>query len=123
MEVKKLASQRLENGLRLETSDESRQIAADRWCVKIRFSMTVPVADYYDRLPPEALPSLSEMTALIGEAVTYESVKERNFVSIDEKDQVIENLVATFISEAAPYLGRPSFPVKFILKTYRDRAS
>jgi len=121
MEQRPISAHPLDNGLRLEILDESRQIAADRWVVRIRFKVAVPVADHYTAVPPDGIPPLPELIEQLGSITTFDVVKERNFISIDEKDAVAEGIVTTFLNDVAPYLGRSSFPGKFILKTYREK--
>lgn len=110
----------LENGLRLRLSDESREIAADRWVVRIRFEVAVPVADHYGSIPPEKAPPLPEILTALGPITVYQKVKERNFVSADDKEAILNGLVDAFMKDAAPYLGRATFPGKYILKAFRD---
>lgn len=123
MESTLVSTHDLENGLRLDLLDESRKIAADRWRVQIRFRVAVPLADHYGSIPPGSTPPLDELLAVLGATAVYEKVKERNFVSVQDKDAVFGELVDTFMKDAAPYLGRGSFPGKYILKVFRDRAA
>lgn len=118
-----IATHALENGLQLDISDDSRQIAEDRWLIRIRFTVSVPVAAHHAAVPTDNPPSLEAVVAAIGDAAVFEAVKARNFVSIDEKDAVHEAIVSDFLNDAAPYLGRPSFPGKLILKAYQDHLS
>ena len=121
METCRIADHELENGLLLSILDESRKIAADRWQVRIRFTVAVPVADHYGSIPPGKIPPMSEVLALLGPSAVYEKVKDRNFISAEDKDDVLSALVDTFMNDAAPYLGRATFPGKYILKAFRDR--
>ncbi|MFH1982793.1 MAG: hypothetical protein ABIL58_13195 [Pseudomonadota bacterium] len=116
-----ISDHELENGLLLNVGDESIQIAADRWRVRIRFTATVPVADHYGSIPTGTIPPLSEVLAVLGPSALYEKVKDRNFISANDKETVISDIVDTFMKDAAPYLGRATFPGKFILKAFRDR--
>ena len=84
----------------------------------------MPVADHYGFIPLENTPPLSEILAVLGSATAvYRKVKERNFISIDDKDTVVNGIVDTFMKDAVPYIGRATFPGKFILKAYKDRKS
>lgn len=121
MESTLISTHALENGLRLDLLDESRKIAADHWRVRIRFRVAVPLADHYGSIPPGNTPPLDELLAVLGATVVYEKLKERNFVSVEDKDAVFRELVDTFMKDAAPYLGRGTFPGKYILKAFRDQ--
>ena len=123
MDTNLIGTRELDNGLLLKMIDESRQIAADRWLVRVRFSVAVPVSAHYNTVPKAQAPSLADLVDALGDTGRYETLKERNFVSADEKDAVRDAIVAAYVNDAAPYLGRPSFPGKFLLKAYREHLS
>jgi hypothetical protein len=39
----------------------------------------------------------------------------------EDKNKVFSHLVDTFMETLMPYVSKPSFPEKYILKCYRDK--
>ncbi|MFK5953903.1 MAG: hypothetical protein QM498_12650, partial [Desulfobacterium sp.] len=54
----------------------------------------------------------------VGSTATFEHKNERNFIMSPDKDEVFSHLVDTFMKISFPYLSRPYFPEKYILKCY-----
>lgn len=100
----------LSNGLILEIKDESKKIAADRWVVRCRAVMDIPLK-YIDD---------DEIKAEFGENIKYDKLRERNFVDDDDKDMVFDELSDSFTEISLKYLSDPGFPKKYILKKYDD---
>lgn len=100
----------LSNGLILEIKDESKKIAKDRWVVRLRALIDIPLK-YIDR---------DDIKAELGENVIYEKRRERNFIAETEKDAVFNELTQSFVNMSLKYLAHPDFPKKFILKKYNE---
>lgn len=110
----------LANGLKLQLIDDSRQIAADRYSVRLKLRIEIPVdGKWFDSM---ADPSVEDVKTLLGPHVVFEREEKRNFVDKDEKDAVVDAMVASVVESGTPYYGLPSFPARCILKVYKDRS-
>lgn len=119
--MKSLVEQiRLENGLVLKLFDASKKIAADRWQVVCIAGLDVPV----DCPDGEALSAEGilpgELRRALGDPVVFEKVLEKNFVDDAEAEQVRSDLFASMTRSLLPYLSRPEFPVRFLIRRYRE---
>ena len=107
----------LDNCLTLELHDGSRQIAEDRWLIKLIVKLEVPVD-----------PSVAEidgidwddLRASLGSRVVFEQQRERNFVDAVAKESVFQSLCENFKTTQMPYLAHPQFAKRFLLKRYRE---
>jgi hypothetical protein len=110
----------LESNLTLELFDASRKIAADRWQVTLKARMAVPVekAIAGSHLDPA---KAAEIRQILGETITYEVQKQRNFIDDREKTAVLDQLMDAFMRYTRPYLAHPEFAGRFVLKTFHDR--
>ncbi len=111
---------KLENGLRLEFFDKSTKLAADRWQVVMlaRIEVMVEDVDLTDHLTGK--PSRDAIVEMIGNKAVFEKRVERNFVDKKEKDNILRGMVAAFIDSSKPYLSLPDFPIRCIMKSYRE---
>ncbi len=107
MTDKRIQTERLENGLTLEIVDRSRQVAGDRWYLEIVARMEIPLDG-----------PLGEQ---LGDRVVFEQRRVRNFVDSAEKDAVVDEMVAGFLTTVRPYLGHPDFPRRYAERCLRDR--
>ena len=78
----------LENNLTLELFDASRKIAADRWQVTLKARMAVPVEKAIAGSRPDPAKA-AEIRQILGETITYEVQKQRNFIDDREKNDCI----------------------------------
>jgi hypothetical protein len=120
--VKSLGVHTLENGLHLEVVDESRNMASDRWRIRLVMRTPIEVAAHYHSPASEGEPDPEVLKRTIGPEVVFESIRERLFVEDHFKGEVIGELTATFLQDVAPYIGIVDFPRKYILKCYRERS-
>lgn len=106
----------LENGHQLEILDASRKVAADTFLVAMIARLKVAVR--------ESLVSggvdLEDMVAVLGKERTFEYRLEHNFVPEKERETMFAKMLDTFVGNTLPYLSKPGFPEKFLLKEYRD---
>ena len=116
-----ISSHPLQNGLTLSFLDQSRKIAADRWyvCVVIRIDIPLERKWFDDRRLDEM--QFQQIKSALGDEVVFEQKKERNFVSADQKDRIVEALCRGAVELAVPYFGHKDFAAKYILRTYNDR--
>ena len=110
----------LENNLTVELYDASKKIAGDRWQVSLVARMVVPVDDAIDKGGIDPTKAM-EIRQVLGDAVTYEIKKQRNFIDAREKTAVFDQLLDVFSNYSRPYLSHPDFAGRFVLKTFYDR--
>jgi hypothetical protein len=111
----------LENGLTLEICDESRKIAADAYVVIMGVRMNVQIQKHRFVAQPVSDEKIADILAILGDDILYEYKSERNMIMAKEKEMVFENQVDTFVKNMVPYISKPIFPEKMILKEYRQR--
>jgi hypothetical protein len=108
----------LENGLKLKLYDRSRKVAGDRWLVSLEACIDIPVDAVMDSVAEPALRSEQVKTAL-GESVKFRQTLQRNFIAATEKQEVLQDLMVSFLSSTVKYLSRAEFPRKHLLSVYR----
>lgn len=110
----------LANGLKISFADCSKLVAADRWLVKMRGEVKMPIAGL-DRPKtgdgPELLAMIQERA---GESVSFIILKERNFIDADEKEAVLADFIDQIEANLLDYLGDPSFPQKLFNRKYDE---
>lgn len=117
-EYKLLESIELENGLVLEIIDNSRIIGSDTWLVEIKFRINIEI----NKKIFNKITSVSEdnIRGVLGNVVTYEIRRERNFVNENNKKQVVKELRDSFVNINMKYLAHSDFSHKFIMKRYNE---
>jgi hypothetical protein len=120
--TRKLLEQKLDNRTVLALYDRSRQIAGDRWVIRIhgeaRFPMDPNFFSHIDEEDPELLSMVKER---LGNELVFTLSRERNFVSEEEKEQLISELVGKVRANLTGYLGLPEFPEKLFRKQYEEQ--
>lgn len=116
MTAKLIRSEKLANGLTLELLDLSRPVAGDRWAVAVMARAAVPVTA---QTADGAAERWTEVRDLLGPEVVYEKKITRNFIDAAEKDALVAAMAASFCDQAAPYIARPLFAVRFVRQRYR----
>ena len=121
MEEKIVKTIPLGNDLTLELLDLSKKISQDAFKVEMTARLVIPITS--SLFPAESLTrdSLENIISKLGPTVTFEHKKERNFIMATDKDKVFDHLVDTFMGTLFPYVSKPYFPEKYILKEYRDK--
>ena len=120
MEEKSVKTIPLANDLTLELFDLSRKISRDAFQVIMVARVAIPVEaalfspETLDRIP------LKELHRKLGPTATFEHRKERNFIMEPDKETVFDHLVKSFTETLLPYISKPVFPEKYILKCYND---
>ena len=97
----------LTSGLQVDFYDESIKVAADRYMVRLRFCMNIPVSE--------------DKVSSLGPSVNFEQIRERIFVSADQKEIVLQTLLDTCISHATQYMGHPDFVPKYLEKLLSEK--
>lgn len=120
MKEKLIKTLNLKNGLQLNLYDGSRKLVGDRWLLTLIARMDVPVTEVLKRHGRELTENIDEIKDMIGETVLFEKKREKIFVDKTEKDAVFNALCDMFLNSALNYLSKEAFPLKYILKTYRE---
>ncbi len=118
MEEKCVKSIPLANDLTLELFDLTKEISEVASQVTMVARIIIPVKA--SLFPPETLEKfpLEELQKKVGPTATFEHRKVRNFIMDTDKEAVFTHLVDTFMETLLPYVSKPSFPGKYILKCY-----
>ena len=111
----------LDHGHCLEIFDDSRKIGADAWVVIMTAIMKIPVESALFKDKPLSDGEFDDILNTLGSPIEYRYRLERNMIMDHEKDDVLENLVNTFLENSGKYVANPKFPEKLALKAYRDR--
>ncbi len=121
MKEKLIEKTNMTNKAILEIHDSSRAIIGDRMLVVLTVRVSIPVASLYDKEKKEDLPPPEELKNLLGDPVVWEHTSERKFIDKLEKQEVFSGLLADFDKNIRHYLMHPAFPVKYILKQFREK--
>ena len=99
----------LANGMRLEYLDESKKLAGDRWLVKLRLRLSIPLQDWMEDAlggdDPQSLFCREEF----GDRLVHELFRERNFIDAGDKEALLSEMVHGFAEDMAGYLGKETF--------------
>ena len=109
----------LDNGQTLTIEDRSKKISEDAYQVTVE--ARIPVAVEQDLFQAGELGDISmdDIRKKVGDKVVFEYRGERNFIMAPDKEAVLKQLVDTFRATLMPYLSKPDFPAKLVLKEYR----
>ena len=124
MEQTLIKSIELSNGLKLDFYDISRKLAGDRWYVGLIARIDIPLIDSLLTNQHLSHYSVEEIWNTLGESVRFQQKRERHYIDEREKDDLLNDLMDSFIKRTLNYLSLPDFPGKYILKefqTYRKR--
>ena len=111
----------LGNDLILEIYDQSREIAGDRWLVKMAAKIDIPIDHLHlgDGLNKQV--NLNSLKQSFDNFVRYEQKRERNFVGDQQKDSVFNDLVTSFLTSTREYLSHPSFAARYAVREHLRR--
>jgi hypothetical protein len=99
----------LANGMSLDYLDESKKLAGDRWLVKLRLRLSMPLQDWMqDLLKGEDLQTTYCREAL-GDRLVHEVIRERNFIDEGDKEALLSEMVHSFEENIADYLQKETF--------------
>jgi len=121
MEEKPIDKIALDNGLILELYDHSRRVAGDRWQVSFVARLEVELKREFFEGSRKPDVSFEEIREAVGDKAHYHHEKTRNFIAESEKDEVFKGLKERFLDANLVYLSSPGFPLKLILRQYRER--
>ncbi|MDY6903637.1 MAG: hypothetical protein SWH61_03030 [Thermodesulfobacteriota bacterium] len=120
MEERLVETKQLDNMIELEIYDQSRQVAGDRWRVTLVVKARVPVEKRFFKDEGQDSPDIADMQNVLGDHVTFEQRRERNFVDENEKDEMWRAIYDQFAESTLGYIAHPDFPMKLILREYKE---
>jgi hypothetical protein len=119
-EVKHLEDEQLANGIVVRFYDESRRVAGDRWQVTVRYDAVVPVSESFWSLVSETPELIAEIRATLGAEIVLTHVNERNFISVEEKEVLVAEIVRQARKNIFGYLADPGFPEHFFKRRFKE---
>ena len=119
MEQTFIKSIELSNGLKLDFYDISRKLAGDRWYVGLIARIDIPLIDSLLTNQHLSHYSVEEISNTLGESVRFQQKRERHYIDEREKDDLLKDLMDSFIKRTLNYLSLPDFPGKYILKEFQ----
>ncbi len=119
-EVKYLEGEQLANGVEVRFYDESRRVAGDRWQVTVRYDAVVSVSETFWSLVSGELELIEEIRAALGEKIVLTNVNERNFISAEEKEALVVEIVSRARTNIFGYLADPGFPERFFQRRFKE---
>jgi hypothetical protein len=118
--VKHLADEQLANGVVVRFYDESRRVAGDRWQVKVRYDAVVPVSETFWSLVSGEPEFIEEIRAALGAKIVLTNVNERNFISAEEKEPFVAEIVSSARKNIFGYLAKPGFPERYFKRCFKE---
>jgi hypothetical protein len=119
VEVKPLKDEQLANGVVVRFYDESRRVAGDRWQVTVRCDAVVSVSETFWSLVSGEPELIEEIRAALGEEIILTNVNERNFISAEEKEALVAEMVSQARKNIFGYLADPGFPERYFKRCYK----
>ena len=119
-EVKHLEDEQLANGVVVRFYDESRRVAGDRWQVKVRYDAVVSVSETFWSLVRGEPELMEEIRAALGGEIVLTNVNERNFISAEEKEVLVAEIVSRARKNIFGYLADPGFPELYFKRCFKE---
>lgn len=119
-DVKHLEDEQLANGVVVRFYDESRRVAGDRWQVTVRYDAAVSVSETFWSLVSEEPELIEEIRAALGAEIVLTNVNERNFISAEEKEGLVAEIVSRARENIFGYLADPGFPERFFKRCFKE---
>jgi hypothetical protein len=119
-EVKHLEDEQLANGVVVRFYDESRRVAGDRWQVTVRHDVVVSVPETFWNLVSGEPEMIEEIRAALGAEIVLTSVNERNFISVEEKEALVAEIVSRTRKNIFGYLAAPEFPESYFKRRFKE---
>ncbi len=119
VESKELSEKkRLNNNLDLVIYFRYKPIAGDRCQVTFEAEIDVEIKEDYfkDRVLNNL--DINRVRSLLGDKTVLYYRKTRNFIALDEKDKIFDDLKQQFLDSDLDYISSPSFPAKLIKRNY-----
>jgi hypothetical protein len=119
MEQKFIKTIELSNGLKLDFYDISRKLAGDRWYVGLIAQIDIPLINSLLTNQHFSQYSVEEIRNTLGESVRFQQKRERHYIDERKKDDLLNDLMDSFIKRTLNYLSLPDFPNKSVLKEFQ----
>ena len=119
-EVKHLEDEQLANGVIVRFYDESRRVAGDRWQVTVRYDVVVSVSETFWSLVSGEPELIDEIRAALGAEILLTNVNERNFISAEEKEALVTEIVSRTRKNIFGYLADPEFPKCYFKRLFKE---
>jgi len=109
----------LDNNQTLTIVDMSKKISDVAYQVAMEARIKVVVEQ--SLFPGDELGTIpfEDVLEKVGDHVLFCHRTERNFVMADDREAIFKKIVDTFNANIVPYISKPQFPVKLVLKEYR----
>ncbi len=99
----------LENGMTATYLDESKKLAADRWLVKLRCRIAMPLQGWMlDEMAGDDPLAFFCREQFAG-CLAHEIVMERNFISASEREKVMTEIIEHLDDTMLAYLSKEAF--------------
>ena len=118
--MKHLEDEQLANGVVVRFYDESRRVAGDRWQVKVRYDAVVSVSETLWSLVSEEPELIEEIWAALGGEIVLTNINERNFISAEEKEVLVAEIVGRARKNIFGYLADPGFPERYFKRSFKE---
>lgn len=99
----------LPNGLTATYLDESKKLAGDRWLVKFRCRVAMPLQGWMEDDLAGDDPQTVFCRAQFAHGLVYELVQERNFIDATVRETVLAELIAGLDQTLLAYLAKEAF--------------
>ncbi len=99
----------LPNGMTITYVDESKKLAADRWLVKLRCRIAIPLQGWMLEALAGDDPETVYCLEQLGGRLLHEMVMERNFIDGTEKDRLKEEMIERLEDAVLGYLSKEAF--------------
>ena len=119
-EVKHLENEQLPNGVVVRFYDESRRVAGDRWQVTVRHNVVVSVPETFWSLVSGEPELIVKIRAALGTEIVLTNVTERNFISAEEKEALVAEIVSRTRNNIFGYLADPEFPESYFKRRFKE---
>ena len=119
-EVKHLEDEQLANGVVVKFYDESRRVAGDRWQVKVRYDAVISVSETFWSLVSGEPELIEEIRAALGSEIVLSYINERNFISAEEKEVLVAEIVNRARKNIFGYLDAPEFPERLFKRRFKE---
>lgn len=100
--------------------DASRQVAGDRFNIRLICKLTVPIRDLWFSGMTECPDTVMIIRKRLGETLEFQIEKQRNFVAESEKDEIVAELVGQIHTNLGEYLSSDRFPEKLFAARYKE---
>ncbi len=117
-DIKNVEKNILENGLELVITSIIKHIAGDRCQVTFQAEIEIKIESDYFKNDVRNSPDVEKVKSLLGSSTVFRYSKVRNFIAVDEKERVFDELKNQFLENTLAYISSDSFPLSMIKRNY-----